>query len=195
MKVEELDRVNNVAIVRGDTDTVYTENVARRLMWLEAFVFLLIEKDREFSAWEEKEENGKTVTRTLTEGEVFSYFFGNEEEKNKTRAEMGEILKQEYLERQEKERINEINRKKEAARVAKLRAEQAIKAKELEALKAEGAKKRRAAYEIEHEKELRTIALKKEEKEEYEQALKSATEDGEDIYIGGSGMKKLKSPD
>jgi hypothetical protein len=192
-----MDKKEGIPLARGNTDLQHSENVAERLFQLEAFIFKRLDKNREFLSVEVEDVSGKPETISISEAEAFLTLFGGRdcEEMEETVKVMVETVKNTVLRKAEALRSAKAHDELESKRVAEYKAAEAIKAKELEALKAEGAKKRRAAYEIEHAEELRKIAQKEQEKEEYGQALKSAKEDGEDSYIGGSGMKKLKSLD
>ena len=178
-----------------DFGSAFQDGIGVRLRNLEAFVYHRIDKEKSFATYDVKDRNGKTKEHTITEMDAFETIFGRQEDIEDTWGELVKRVKDTFLASAEADQQAQEAQERQAKRVAEYKAAEAIKAKELEVLRAEGAKKRQAAYKLEHEEELRRIAMKKEEREECEQALESTTEAGEDIYIGASGMKKLKSLD
>lgn len=188
-----MDKKEGIPLARGNTDLQHSENVAERLFQLEAFIFKRLDKNREFLSVEVEDVSGKPETISISEAEAFLTLFSGRdcEEMEETVKVMVETVKNTVLRKAEALRSAKAHDELESKRVAEYKAAEAIKAKELEALKAEGAKKRRAAYEIEHGEELKRIALKKQEKEEYAKALEETEKNEEDVYVSGGRMKKL----
>jgi hypothetical protein len=173
-----------------DFGSVFQEALGVRLRNLEAFVYHSLDKEREFATYEVKDRNGKTKEHTITEMEAFETIFGRHEDIEDTFQGLKNNVSDIFRESAEAEQQAQEAQERQSKRVAEFKAAEAIKAKELEALKAEGAKRRREAYRLEHVEELRRIALEREREEAYQKELEKAAENKEEVYIGGR-LKKL----
>lgn len=174
-----------------DFGSAFQEGIGVRLRNLEAFVYHNLDKERLFATYEVKDRTGKTKEHTITEVEAFETIFGKHEDIGDTWGELMAMVKDAFVTSAEVAQRTQDAQERQSKRVAEYKAAEAIKAKELKELKAEGAKRRREAYKLEHEEELKRIAQKKEEKEEYEQALESAEKKEEEVYVSGGMLKKL----
>lgn len=171
--MEEVKISGAKLLPRNDTDLEYAENVAARLTRLEAFVRGLMDNEKQFVAWREEDEKGHTVEHSISELQAFEATFNGVEFIDVTVEDLRQTLKNEDIDVRTQERIAKDIALKQAEKVKAYKESEAIKAKELEALKAEGEKKRRAAYKIEHAEELKRIAIKAKEKEEYQKKMEA----------------------
>jgi len=159
---EKLDKVEDVPVIRSDVGTVYIERVIVRLRQLEAFVYGMVSAEKEFARVEDENDKPENRNKTISEKESYEFFFGTEDEVNETLEDMRSTLIEHHREIAAKARTDEENRKKEAARVARLRAEQAEIDKKTAAMKLEAEKRSREAYEMRKKDEERIRKIEEE---------------------------------
>lgn len=163
---EKLKVTGGSPILRDDTEIEYSENVLARLTQLESFVRGLMDAEKAFVSWTE-DEDGKTVEHSISQLEAFEATFSGPVFLDNTSDELRGTLKTANIVARDEARRSKAISEAQEAKVKAYKESEAIKVKELEALKAEGAKKQRAAYEIRQKKELERIAIEAKEKEVY----------------------------
>jgi hypothetical protein len=159
---EQLDKVENPPIIRGDVETTYIERLIVRLRQLEAFVYGMVSAEKEFARVEDVNDKPENRNRTISERESYEFFFGTEDEVNETLEDMRNTLIEHHRAIAAKARTDAENRKKEAARVARLRAEQVEIDKKAAAMKVEAEKRSRKMNEMRKKDEERIRKIEEE---------------------------------